>query len=141
MLWKLVDVSESEFAEQLMSETHTHKRKSHKESLSKLPNNLSHKRTVLKCNKHFQKIFPGTQELPKAQPLRLNAPEYLHVLCAGHYMGLEGAIIKLSGCLYQPPVLPAVGVSLQLRQPARQLVARQPAPHLRTRSVGQRAQG
>lgn len=40
--------------------------------------------------------------------------EYVQILCAGHYVGLKRAIVELSGCLYEPLVLLATGVSLQL---------------------------
>lgn len=61
--------------------------------------------------------------------------EYVQILCAGHYMGLKLAIVKLSGCLYQPLILLAISISLQLRQPTWHLVACQPASHLKKNDV------
>lgn len=67
-----------------------------------------------------QSVKPNTQE-----------GEHVQILGAGHYVGLKRAIVELSGCLYEPLVLLAAGVSLQLRQATGQLMSRQPAPHLK----------
>lgn len=57
--------------------------------------------------------------------------EYIQILRAGHYVGLKRGIVELPGCLYEPLVLLAAGVSPQLRQAAGQLVSCQLAPHLK----------
>lgn len=59
VLWKLVDVSESELAKQLVSDKTQKERKSQQQSLSMLLlNNFSLISTVLKADKYFINTFP-----------------------------------------------------------------------------------